>query len=132
ALVQSGDGAHLPQHFLAHVEAAVEGGGHGQVEQHAGQHPVLVADLDAANPADEVGAVFPLRQVARRFTGGAAGGQGKHRGAPSGGVLECIGVNGDEQVDAVLPGNVGALAQGNVVIPGADQHTAKAGLVVHQ
>ena len=126
ALVQRRDAAHVRQYLLSHVEAGRQRGRHRQVQQHAGEHLVLVVQADVAGTADQVGLVLRIGQPARRFGRGAALGQGIDGGAECRRAWRGVGMNRDEQIGASLARDLGALAQRNEVIAGAHQLGAEA------
>jgi hypothetical protein len=120
-LVQRRHPADVGQDFLTDVEAGGQRRGHRQVEQHTGEHAVLVVEADVAGAADQVGTVFAVGQPAGGLGGGAAIGQGKHRGTEGGRRRRGVGVDRDEQVGALLAGDFGTAAQRDEVVAGTGQ-----------
>ena len=97
--MQTVDLAQLAQHLLADFQTVGNGGGLRQVEQRVRQ--VFVLDVEL-HPANQVGLVLGLGQIARRRAGGAFFRQGKHRRSVRRAVDERIGVNRDKQIGVDL------------------------------
>ena len=98
-----------------------------QIEQGAGNVPILVCQIDAA---DEVGIVLLLSQPARGRAGGAALGQHIHRTAVGLGFDEGVGVDRHEQVRTHTSGTDDALTQRHEIVAVARQHRAHVGFGV--
>jgi len=100
-----------------------------QVEQDRGEHVVLVIQAD---PTDQVGGVFLLRQPTGRLTGGTTPRQDKNRGPLDALVAERIRVDRHEQVRPVVPCQLHALAQADIIVTRTGEYRAHAGLSVYQ
>ncbi len=96
--MQPVDFPHPIQHFLAELQAVVDGRGLDQIE-----HSVVEITVAAlADAADLVRGVLRLRQELGRRAGGALGGQREHRRTARGAAGEGVGVNRNEQIRALL------------------------------
>ncbi len=87
----------------------------GEVDEDAGDLVAVAAEIDAG---DHVGAVFLFRQGFRLAVRGLLG-QGVDGGAAHRGAAQAVGVQGDEQVGAVLAGETHPLGE-------RDEHVALA------
>jgi hypothetical protein len=73
--MQRGDAFQTAQYRAAQLQAGGDGGVHRHVENHPGQHRVLVLEVQQTGGTQQVGAVFPLRHEPCRGGSGATFGQ---------------------------------------------------------
>ena len=119
AFVPPTDAAERSQHLASDLGARAERRRLLQVDQDRSQHVVLAVDGDAA---DEIGRVLLLREPSRRLAARPAARQHVHGASPHARVPKRIRVNGDEQVRAVTPRNLGSAPQTDVVVAVANHH----------
>ena len=121
------DAVQLVHHLLRGIDARAHARALRKIEQHRGQHAVLVVERHAA---DQVGRILAIRQPARGFVARAARRQHVHRRADDGAVAVRIGMDRDEHV-GLLPARArDALAMLDEMIAVARQHGAHAGLAI--
>ncbi len=126
-LADFADAVERLQHVLRRHHARGDARGLRQIEQHVGEHGVLVIELDAAL---QVGRVFALGQPARGLARSAAIRQHVHRRTRHVGIGDGIGVDRHEQVRLGAPGSRVPLAQADEVVAVAREHRLHAGLRV--
>ena len=119
------DTIELAQHLVCRVAARADCRVLRQVEQHRGEHAVLVVERDAA---DQVSCVLALGQPAGGLVAGPSLRQDVHGGTANRAVDEGIGMDRYEHVGLVHPGAADPLAQRHEVIASARQHRAHPGL----
>src|SRR5690554_3147770 len=104
--------------------AVLATGVHRHIQQHAGQHIVLVTQAQTATPADQVGTVFALRQPATHFTGCPPWRKYPHRCTARTRVLEGIGMHRHEQIRIALARLAGTPTQTDIIVTGTGKHGA--------
>jgi hypothetical protein len=113
------DPVQLPQHALRRHLAGAQRGGLRQIQQHRGEHVVLVVERHAA---DQIGCVFTLGQPARRLVGRAPLRQYVHRRTVDAAVANRVRVDGNEQVRLLYARAPHPIAQRHEVVAVAGQH----------
>ena len=119
--------ASLVEHRAAELEAVVDRGGLGQIEQDLLEKRIGDVDVHAA---DQVGIVLALGEPARRGRGRAAFGQREHRRAARVRLDERVRVDRHEQVRFRRACLDDAVLQGNEVVAVAGEDAAHARFVV--
>ena len=113
--------AQFAQDRTANPQTGVDTGRHGEVQQNTGKHVVTAIEGQPAGTTDQIRPVLTIGQPTGGFTGGAALGKGEDRGTFGLWCTEGVGMDRDEQVSVVFPGQNRAIAKANVVVPGSGQ-----------
>ena len=124
--MQAVDAADFTQHGLGQLDAVADLCRGRQVEQHTGQLPVMVLDIDAT---DQVGGIFLVGHPACGGRGRTFFGQDKNRRAARSWFDPCIGMDGDEQVGLHLAGFFDAHVERDKIVAITREHDPHVGLL---